>query len=171
MHHIDEDPSNNDPQNLLPLCPNCHLTDQHNPTAPVDPLKLRLFRRYKDPAILSPEFHPLFLRLAYLLRLDAKSDVGSADKAGTELVAFIKTLAMGEFYHSKVHDLISDSAWFIFAVGEPDEVWRQRRRERENRFRSQLLANCEQAIDLIVEMLRYQDWSPPARRGNREGGT
>lgn len=27
LHHIDEDPSNHSPHNLLPLCPNCHLTD------------------------------------------------------------------------------------------------------------------------------------------------
>jgi 5-methylcytosine-specific restriction endonuclease McrA len=32
IHHIDENPGNNDELNLLPLCPNCHLTDQHNPT-------------------------------------------------------------------------------------------------------------------------------------------
>ena len=24
VHHIDENPSNNDPDNLVPLCPNCH---------------------------------------------------------------------------------------------------------------------------------------------------
>lgn len=24
LHHIDEDPSNNDPDNIAPLCPNCH---------------------------------------------------------------------------------------------------------------------------------------------------
>jgi predicted restriction endonuclease len=27
-HPIDEDPSNNDPITLLPLCTNCHLIDQ-----------------------------------------------------------------------------------------------------------------------------------------------
>ena len=31
LDHIDEDPSNNDPFNLLPLCPNCHIRDRHNP--------------------------------------------------------------------------------------------------------------------------------------------
>src|SRR6266852_5884563 len=60
IHHIDENPSNNDPMNLIPLCPNCHLTDQHNPTQPIDPAKLSLFRQYKDPMILTPQFHPLF---------------------------------------------------------------------------------------------------------------
>ncbi len=35
IDHIDEDPSNNEPMNLLPLCPNCHLTDKHNPTSKI----------------------------------------------------------------------------------------------------------------------------------------
>lgn len=26
IHHIDNNPSNNDPENLIPLCPNCHST-------------------------------------------------------------------------------------------------------------------------------------------------
>jgi hypothetical protein len=52
VHHIDEDPSNNEPLNLLPLCPNCHLIDQHNPTGGMEIPKLLLFRRFKDPAIL-----------------------------------------------------------------------------------------------------------------------
>src|ERR1035441_2967653 len=56
VHHIDENPTNNDLLNLLPLCPNCHLTDQHNPTAPMVPAKLALFRKFKDPTILSPQF-------------------------------------------------------------------------------------------------------------------
>ena len=36
LHHIDEDPGNNDPVNLIPLCPNCHLQDIHAPTAPLE---------------------------------------------------------------------------------------------------------------------------------------
>lgn len=30
IHHIDEDPSNNDPDNLAPLCPNCHNMSHSN---------------------------------------------------------------------------------------------------------------------------------------------
>ena len=66
VHHIDEDAENNDPQNLLPLCPNCHLRDQHNPTRRHEVGKLRLFRRYRDPAVLLPQFHPIYLRQTYL---------------------------------------------------------------------------------------------------------
>jgi hypothetical protein len=163
LHHIDEDPSNNASENLLPLCPNCHLSDQHNPTASIDALKLRLFRQYKDPVILCPQFHPLFLRMRYLLVVDEYSDLNSAEESGKELVAFINALAMGNFYHTRVHELIRDTALNVFSTGEPDEMWRRQMRESAERFRQRLMTNRGQAIDLIIEMLRYQDWHSPVR--------
>src|SRR6478752_4597057 len=66
LHHIDENPTNNVAENLLPLCPNCHLQDVHDPTAPLDSLKLALFRRCKDPFILDHRFHPIWKRLKFL---------------------------------------------------------------------------------------------------------
>src|ERR1051326_3314497 len=75
LHHIDENPENNDPLNIIPLCPNCHLIDQHNPSAQVDPGKLRMFRLHKDPAILKPQFHPLFLRLLFLDSVSDDSEI------------------------------------------------------------------------------------------------
>ena len=66
LHHIDENHANNDLLNLLPLCPNCHLRDQHNPTRKVEVPKLQLFRKYKDPAVLKPQFHPMFIRQQFL---------------------------------------------------------------------------------------------------------
>ncbi len=66
IHHIDSNPTNNDLLNLIPLCPNCHILDQHDPTAETDQRKLRLFRQYRDPTILSPQFQPLFNRLKFV---------------------------------------------------------------------------------------------------------
>jgi hypothetical protein len=43
---------------------NCHLIDQHNPTSPVHPKKLEMFRRFKDPAILKSQFHSGFPAIA-----------------------------------------------------------------------------------------------------------
>jgi hypothetical protein len=60
LHHIDEDRTNNDPLNILPLCHTEHLRDVHNPTAPLDTAKVKLFPRYKDPAILHSKFEPLW---------------------------------------------------------------------------------------------------------------
>src|SRR5215831_14957625 len=70
LHHINEDPSDNDPGNLVPLCANHHITDQHNPTARVDPTKLRLFRKHKDPVILGPQFEPLFRRFRFVMTIN-----------------------------------------------------------------------------------------------------
>jgi hypothetical protein len=171
LHHIDEDPANNDPQNLLPLCPNHHLTDQHDPTAPVDPLKLRLFRQFKDPAILTPHFHPLFRRFAYLLALTDNWDVSDAHEAHVELVAFINALEMGKFYHTRVHDLLADSAPWIAIGGESDAEARRQLAERQQRYRAKLLNNRDKAIELIIEMLRYQNWPLPSHATHRQRAT
>jgi 5-methylcytosine-specific restriction endonuclease McrA len=70
LHHLDEDPTNNDPKNLLPLCPSCHLQDIHDPTSPPELRKLRLFRIHKDPLILDPRFHPIYRRMGFLYDTD-----------------------------------------------------------------------------------------------------
>jgi hypothetical protein len=85
IHHIAENLGNNDPGNLLPICPNCHLTDQHNPTVPADPEKLALFRRYKDPAILAPQFEPLFARMKSLARITDSDHTEELEKRAREL--------------------------------------------------------------------------------------
>lgn len=163
IHHIDENPGNNDPANLLPLCPNCHLVDQHNPTAPVDQLKLRLFRKYKDPVILGSQFHPLFRRLKYLFELDDDLDFDKTLAAGIELVGFVKALRMGEFYHIKIADLLTVPNVDLVPslVGQPDDVWTDTFARRNARFLEKLLTNRDLAVDLLIELLRYQEWPVP----------
>jgi hypothetical protein len=107
LHHIDEDRSNSIVENLIPLCPNCHLTDQHNPTRKIEIEKLQLFRRYKDPAILKPQFHPIFIRMKFINDVKKGSDkTHELDLATRELVSFIKMFEMGRFYSSKIEELI-----------------------------------------------------------------
>jgi hypothetical protein len=167
LHHIDEDPSNQDPLNLLPLCPNHHLTDQHNPTARVDPRLLRLFRIYKDPTILAPQFVPLFQRLTYL------EDVGSSSMdvllhKGNELIAFVSQLQMGTFYAEKIRER-------LIAPPSPGAVWlpesAEHQRKREDRQRQQLVdyrrqveISRDDVLQLAIESLRYQHW----RRGKAQ---
>jgi hypothetical protein len=38
-----EDPSKNDPENIIPLCPNCHLGDQHDASNTIARAKLLLY--------------------------------------------------------------------------------------------------------------------------------
>src|SRR5579883_3474314 len=77
IHHLDENPSNNSILNLLPLCPNCHLSDQHNPTTRRPYALLSLFRRHKSPVILSPQFQVVFERMNFLYEDLSMSDRSS----------------------------------------------------------------------------------------------
>lgn len=161
LHHIDEDPSNNEPLNLVPLCPNCHLTDQHNPTARLEPERLKLFRAHRDPAILRPEFQPLFKRLQFF------EDIRDSDKArelearAEELCNFVAALTMGEFYKKQIERLTKRPS-HVYAVpfgGSPahDALVEKHRRQ----YIEQLREVKENAYSLAVELLRYQNWRSP----------
>jgi hypothetical protein len=169
LHHVDEDPSNNDPLNLLPVCPNCHLVDVHNPTTPIEPLRLRLFRQYKDPVILSPQFKPLFKRLRYLLELDTDS-TGDIVTQNYELIAFLRTLEKGDFFSGRVSTLLnsSEGEWASTAMTARQIAEVQRRNKAAHL--AKVIRVRESVIALIVEMLVYQGWPrtidglPPTRR-------
>jgi len=148
LHHIDENPSNNDIANLLPLCPNCHLQDTHDPTAPHDPDKLRLFRRCKDPFVLDHRFHPIWRRIQafraqgilvqenrWTKNYTVNSLTGEIN-SWQDLTNFVRTFQKGEYYADRLND----------ARAYRDE-WR--------------LPAIE---DLCVEMLRYQGWELPKKR-------
>lgn len=162
IHHIDENAENNDSQNLLPLCPNCHLTDQHDPTSPVDPRKLSLFRRFKDPLILGAQFEPLFKRAKFFLDIDESTfETASMDSKAEELVEFVSQLEMGRFYGPKIKDLVSAPPSVFVSCGEtPDWQDAQREKKCRDEYLKRLAASKERVIELIVELLRYQPWKP-----------
>jgi hypothetical protein len=160
LHHIDEDPSNNDPMNLIPLCPNCHLTDQHDPTRHIDPGILKIFRVYRDPTILKPQFQPLFVRMCFLETVSDDSDVGKLQEKATELVDFLQELQMGTFYAKKIGALVDKPPVATFSTGRPGERESNNRlyRQREHEYRHQLRDNHTRAYELLVELLRFQKW-------------
>lgn len=158
LHHIDEDPANNDPQNLLPLCPNHHLKDPHDPTSPLDPLKLKLFRRFKDPTILGPKFDPLFARMRFLLNFDASDESLRLGDKVDELIEFLSCLEMASFYEPRIRALIGSAVLSIISLDTPEAVLTARRREDDQVWRAKIDAHRDMAISLIVELLRYQDW-------------
>lgn len=166
MHHIDEDPGNNDPLNLLPLCPNCHLTDQHNPTARLEQDRLRLFRLYKDPIILMPQFEPLLKRLRFLDTIRDHQDVAELEQSGVELCEFVASLNMGMFYSTQVRKLLERPKMYAVTWAgrrNPEHEAREMRHHQE--YRQQLRKARSQVYDLAVELLRYQDsWQGPADR-------
>ena len=165
LHHIDEDPSNNDPMNLIQLCPNCHLTDQHDPTRLIEPGRLRLFRRHRDPTILTPQFQPLFKRMRFLDEIDLECDeiVQEANTClfrALELFSFVSSLEMGAFYGSELGQMLARSystRWVpgtkvrLVFFGEHDPSWAKE-------YCEQVYSLREPVYELIVELLRYQDW-------------
>ena len=151
IHHLDEDPGNNDPLNLLPLCPNCHLQDAHDPTSPPDPRKLRLFRAYKDPLILDPRFHPIFLRMIVLFNHDFMMQGGDNYGARVhEFVDFVGQFQMGQFYSARIINMFE--YWMPKAqrgASEPQVDTKA--------YSGELFRTVEA---LAVELLRYQGWEP-----------
>ncbi len=161
LHHIDEDPANNDPLNLIPLCPNCHLTDHHNPTRKTEPAKLKLFRQYKDPIILKSQFHALFLRMQFLDMIEEDSDVSELDASARELIEFVQELEMGTFYARQLSQLIRQPRHpGIVVLGDPvsEKRHRERRMRQNAEYRRQAVNSRARVHELIVELLRFQSW-------------
>lgn len=161
IHHIDEDPSNNDPLNLIPLCPNCHLIDQHNPTVPMDAGKLQLFRKFKDPTILKSQFHPLYTRLVALHDPDSLEFMVIVSRA-RELCDFIAALEMGAFYSKQVKELALPE-YFVESIHASEghrekEARIKRRLEHQEGYKAQVKANYDQVVALVIELLRFQKW-------------
>lgn len=169
LHHIDENPSNNEPLNLLPLCPNCHLNDRHNPTAPVDKPKLRLFREFKDPAILRSQFQPLFTRLRFLDVVADTDEVKVLEGKATELVEFVASLEMGTFYSGRIGTLLKRPArGYVVSLSGPDPEHERLVRKHHQEYREQLRSARNEVYRLAVELLRYQRWGEPSPARGRD---
>ena len=161
LHHIDEIPSNNDPMNLIPLCPNHHLIDQHDASNAIPRAKLSFFRRYKHRHILKPQFNPIFHRMAFLQEIDEVQNVEVLESSATELVNFVRHLAMGEFYGRELEKSLKPwSVGYIQIIGDPAAEAKHEKfqRERDESYRDQLRMSRKGVEKLIVEMLDYQVW-------------
>ncbi len=161
LHHIDEDATNNDVFNLLPLCPNCHLRDQHNPTKKIEIGKLKLFRKYKDPFILKPQFHPIYLRSLFLQEVEVNdSKVLDLEEKAKELIEFIASMEMGKFYGKRLEEHIGGlKAVLSFNLsGGPDPEYERQVRKSRIDYRKKLIENKNKVEELLVELLRYQKW-------------
>jgi len=168
LHHIDEDPSNNVPDNLIPLCPNHHLTDQHDPTAPVDREKLRFFRRHKDPAILNERFVPLWRRCAFILNAET-AEPRTLHGAAAELYDFVRELQSGTFYATRLRPLVGPFSHDRSRGVVDDKAAREYSVEavaiaEAESDRNAIIRNRDPALELIVELLRYQNWLPDRSR-------
>lgn len=160
VHHIDENPSNNESSNLIPLCPSCHLTDLHNPTTPIDAEKLRLFRHFKDPIILKPQFHPLFMRMQFLNPLDENLDTKKISELVEELIEFVDALEMGSFYSKRISNLLGRNFTTRQEVwpGENGPIFLPVLIESEEQYLQRINDKYPTVAALVVELLRFQKW-------------
>lgn len=158
LHHIDEDPSNNEPLNLIPLCPNCHLVDQHNPTRLVEPGKLRLFRLYKDPTILKPQFHAIYVRSLFFESSENAYSLDELEEKAIELLEFILTMEKGEFYAKIIGKLIIPNDLIVYNESRTRFANQDKKRQRGLEYHRELQQAKEQVYELIVELLRFQPW-------------
>jgi hypothetical protein len=156
LHHIDGNSSNHAELNLIPLCPNHHLIDQHDPTRKADAKLLSFFRMYRDPHILSPKFKPLFDRLEFLF-IDQETNDEVMRRKVDDLINFVQVLKMGRYFAQEISDRLRDmpityNVDIAKAVsGESIMI--------ERAMPSQFEAFRIKVIQFLVEALKYQDWS------------
>lgn len=156
LHHIDEDPANHESMNLMPLCPNHHLIDQHDPTKAIDKRILALFREYKDPYILKPQFYALFLRLKWLDHIDQYVWEQVEDHA-CELVDFVGELEMGKFYCKRIDELASGKPIDQFEAHDEDTL-EEDGSELHQLYQSRVHERRNKIYQLAIELLRFQKW-------------
>ena len=161
LHHIDENNKNNTKYNLLPLCPNHHLSDQHNPTQKINIAKLKLFRRYKDPLILYPQFDPLFNRMNFILDL-IESDMtedgswrnyNNMQDSFNDFVEFLRYLNLGQYYSTTISSHLNAAMRHFLNAASPDYSYDGWQAEHDLAIK-----RLTQVVSLTIEQLRFQDW-------------
>jgi hypothetical protein len=176
LHHIDENPGNNDSLNLIPLCPNCHMNKVHNLNKGIPSELQRLFRIYKSKLILSDKFLPIFNRMKFLLAEDISSyDSKVLQSEYNDLISFIKAMEMGILYAGKIKKLLyfpleyhveivaysPDPEYDALVGGRPSSSYSSKSNNKGSSikaFTDMYRENKEKVIGLIIEQLIYQDW-------------
>ena len=161
VHHLDENPSNNEVDNLIPLCPNCHLTDEHDASNRSPEGKLRFFRKYKHRQILKPQFNPLFRRMQFLTTVSEESTAHGLEQQAEELTTFVMALEMGDFYSGALWKLLKPPRGGpAVVIGDAQSEARHAaaRVEHSERYRGQIRNVAPKVESLIIELLDYQRW-------------
>ena len=119
--------------------------------------KCVFFRRCKDPFILDPRFHPIWVRLKFLREPDASGWKYCCE----DLKAFVKAFQMGEYYSKRIGSVLQFTFEHLVAhlrnhgqdVTKAQIQYDPKRHGEHDEFRASEIER------LCVEMLRYQDWT------------
>jgi hypothetical protein len=127
----------------------------------MDTGRVVLFRRFKDPAILSPQFEPLYCRLGFLDELNVETtELDLLENSASELIDFVSALHMGGFYSERLRELLGPVAHVtVVTSATTDAEIRQWRREHHLEYIDRLAAGRDEALRLCTELLRYQEWT------------
>lgn len=185
LHHIDGVNSNTVEENLLPLCHTHHLRDQHNPTRSIDVGIVKLFRQYRDPSILTPQFQPFYDRLKFLgevesiakVSMDDWQDNNAVEKLKNwrvkneadfkDLIAFVSVMSHGGYYGNKIKEILTEAI-----PSKPREKHNILLRERMQSnqwlakfdadiwFAQCLAEEVPEIMRLLIQMLKFQQWVP-----------
>ena len=123
--------------------------------------ELLLFRRFKDPAILSPQFHPLYIRFEFLGSIDlSDAPVENIEEQANELVTFVQSLNMGSFYAQQLERYLGrpNRAYMRNLGMDYDPEYERQVNENNRKYRQQLIEARDVVTALIIELLRYQEW-------------
>ena len=84
--------------------------------------------------------------------------------AAEELFQFVGALEMGGFYGKRLRELLGEPSHpRVWSTDTPTERLEQWGREDTAAYRGLLKTNRDQALTLVVEMLRYQNWPVKAQ--------
>jgi hypothetical protein len=104
VHHIDENPANNDPSNLIALCPTCHSAF-HRKTYSIEAIRFWKLMLQQLNAAYDRNTINLLLMLA---RLEEESDWKKFEVTGDGFLAFSALLASGlinvNIFHRAAYD-------------------------------------------------------------------
>jgi len=172
IHHIDENPQNNEVLNLIPLCPNCHNTGQHNKYNKIPENILKLFRKYNERKILDSKFIPIYKRMNFLFEDIEKADHNKLQADYDEFMNYLPLYEKGEFYKKQIEKLLffepehcvavahyQDPLPFADVQDSNEEYTCRAIGDSIGGYKKMYKENKEKVIDLVIEMLKYQDWS------------
>jgi hypothetical protein len=165
LHHIDHDRENNEPENLIALCPTHHLLGQHGSHQEIKPERLRFYRIHRHPLILHRRFRPVFNRLTPLFAVSAKSNSGQVRRDISELSRFVGSLEHGDYYAKSISRLTAYetfTASFSIPMGGTVPQWYVDGKNNEiPKYLAKVAENRERIVELVVEMLDFQEWPTP----------
>lgn len=162
LHHIDLDNTNNDPLNLIPLCPTHHLLGQHGTQPTFTPTLLKFYRIHKHSLILHPRFMSIFKRLEFLENVSSKSNATEVRKSMGDLIKFIRSQGNGDYYASTIGRLTAYEP-FIASVSIPYggslPQWYINGMNNEiPQYLEKIQKNRDEVVKLIIEFLDFQNW-------------